>query len=435
MSTEEYGIAELVNNLSEFLFPLLCLAVYEAVFRFLMEENASKGDLLTCGFTVLLSAMPIGAIVAGIAFWVFSYELAWPCLALAFAMSLRMILAQFARGSGEVKVFAFAGVLNALLLLLASAVLLVLFDGGVLEYITALVVGNIGAALYIFFACRVWAYMGGRPNIKLIGRMLKYSLPMLPNQLAWWFLNIFGRYTIMAVQGPVMAGIYTAATKFPAMVNFMSTIFRQAWQISATQEIDSGDGSDYFSKVFSMFFAFVLCGTALVVALTEPLAALLLKGEFYEGWKIIPLLMLAALVGCISVFFEAFYSAAERTNALFVSSLAGALVNIALALALVSPFGVWGVAVATLMGQVVNTGVRILDSRRLVHVKFDLSSQITMAVIVVAQTAVVSALPPTIGLVIGLILFSLLLVVVVHRYGRAAKALIGVIRRAIAYRH
>lgn len=421
MATSDYGVAELVNNLSDFLYPLFCLAIYESVFRFLMEKDAPKEELLGGGLLVLLVTIPVGALVSGVAFAFFSYDQAWGCYVLVLAVSVRMLLAQFARGSGEVVRFAVSGVLNALFLLLFDVVFLVLFDGGVNGYVLALVLGNCCSACYLFVSCKIWRCLGKLPNRGLLMRMLAYSLPMLPNQLAWWFLNIFGRYVILAFQGSVAAGVYTAASKFPSLVNFMSSIFRQAWQISAAKEMDGENDGSYFSKVFGLFLSFVVCGSSLVIALTEPLARLLLKGDFYEGWHIVPILMLAALIGCISVFFEAFYTAAERTGALFVSSVAGAAVNVVLALCLGGSLGIWGVPLATLAGQVTNALVRMVDSRRFMRLDYEVALQAALIAAVIVQVVLVSILPASAGLVAGLLLFAIEVCLTWRRYGTVAR--------------
>lgn len=432
MVTADYGVAELVNNLSDFLYPLLCVAIYEAVFRFLMEKDASKEELLGGGLLVLFVTIPVGAIVSEIAFKVFSYEHAWDCYSLVVAVSVRMLLAQFARGSGEVVRFAASGVLNALFLLAFDIIFLVVFNGGVRGYVLALVLGNFCSACYLFVSCKIWRYIGKLPSRHLLKRMLVYSLPMLPNQLAWWFLNIFGRYVILAFQGPVAAGIYTAASKFPSMVNFMSSIFRQAWQISAAREMDDEGDSDYFSKVFGFFLSFVLCGSSLVIAITEPLARLLLKGDFYEGWHIVPILMLAALVGCISVFFEAFYTAAERTGALFLSSVAGAIVNVVLAIWFGGSLGIWGVPMATLAGQAANAAIRMVDSRRFMKIHYETALQVFLVVVVIVQVVLVSFLPATPGLVVGLLLFAIEVYMALRRYGALAIRIFSTLRKVIA---
>ena len=242
MTVGDYGVAELVNNMSDLLYPLLCLCIFESVFRFAMERDVDKGSLLVGAIGLLVAMTPIGFLVAFVAYAVFAYEQAWACLLLVVAVSARTILAQFARGVGEVRRFAVSGVLNTLALLAFTIVFIVFFGWGVPGYIAALILGNIGSSLYIAASCRLWRFVGSRPDKSLLLRMLTYSLPLLPNTLAWWFMNIFGRYAILIFQGPVSAGLYTAASKLPSLVNFLSTIFQQAWQISAAQELDSKDG-------------------------------------------------------------------------------------------------------------------------------------------------------------------------------------------------
>ena len=46
MTVGDYGVAELVNNMSDLLYPLLCLCIFESVFRFAMERDVDKGSLL-----------------------------------------------------------------------------------------------------------------------------------------------------------------------------------------------------------------------------------------------------------------------------------------------------------------------------------------------------------------------------------------------------
>ncbi len=403
MTVGDYGVAELVNNMSDLLYPLLCLCVFESVFRFAMERDVDKGSLLVGAIGVLVAMTPIGFLVAFVAYAVFAYEQAWACLLLVVAVSARTILAQFARGVGEVRRFAVSGVLNTLALLAFTIVFIVFFGWGVPGYIAALILGNIGSSLYIAVSCRLWRFVGSRPDKSLLLRMLTYSLPLLPNTLAWWFMNIFGRYAILIFQGPVSAGLYTAASKLPSLVNFLSTIFQQAWQISAAQELDSEDGVRYFSKVFDLFAAFLYCGCSVLVTLSIPLAAILLRGEFFEGWRFVPLLMLSALIGCVSAFFGTFYNAAKQTGAVFSSTVAGAAVNVAIALALVNVAGVWGVLASSVIGQVVTLVYRVIDSRRFAPISYDAAGQLGSAAALLLQTIIISLLPGNVGTAVSAI--------------------------------
>ena len=39
LTTEEYGVAELTNNLSEFFLPIATLCIYEAAFRYAVDPS------------------------------------------------------------------------------------------------------------------------------------------------------------------------------------------------------------------------------------------------------------------------------------------------------------------------------------------------------------------------------------------------------------
>ena len=57
LSAEQYGIGELVNNLSELLYPLCCIGIYEGVFRFSLDRDADRKEVFSTGALVALSSV------------------------------------------------------------------------------------------------------------------------------------------------------------------------------------------------------------------------------------------------------------------------------------------------------------------------------------------------------------------------------------------
>lgn len=55
LTTEQYGIGELVNNTAELLYPLCCLGVYEGVFRFSIDRDSDNKAVLSTGIGIALS--------------------------------------------------------------------------------------------------------------------------------------------------------------------------------------------------------------------------------------------------------------------------------------------------------------------------------------------------------------------------------------------
>ena len=81
LSAEQYGIGELVNNLSELLYPLCCIGIYEGVFRFSLDRDADRKEVFSTGALVALSLIPvvIAAGVFGFSFTGFRLHLVSSC--------------------------------------------------------------------------------------------------------------------------------------------------------------------------------------------------------------------------------------------------------------------------------------------------------------------------------------------------------------------
>ncbi len=47
LTQSEYGTADLINNLSELIGPLITICIFEAVFRFAVDVNCDKQKLLS----------------------------------------------------------------------------------------------------------------------------------------------------------------------------------------------------------------------------------------------------------------------------------------------------------------------------------------------------------------------------------------------------
>ncbi|WAL43379.1 polysaccharide biosynthesis C-terminal domain-containing protein, partial [Actinomyces naeslundii] len=139
---------------------------------------------------------------------------------------------------------------------------------------------------------------------------------------------------------------FTAASKMPALVNIVASVFQQAWQYSTAREIGSPDRGAFFGAVLRGYSLATLSVAGLVIALNRPISRLMLQAEFSEGWRYVPLLMLVASFGVISIFFESFYQALKNSGVLMVSTMLGAVVNVVLAVVLVPFMGPWGAGLA-----------------------------------------------------------------------------------------
>ena len=237
--------------------------------------------------------------------------------------------------------------------------------------------------------------------------MLKYSLPSIPNLLSWWVNSLSDRYIIMWICGPSIAGLYTAASKLPAMVNMVTSVFQQAWQYSTAKEVNTEGSSSFFSNVFRVYvyFCCMVCSTLLV--LNKVLCYFLLQADFYTAWKYVPLLLLAATFGCVGTYFGTFYNAVKNNKMLMVSTLIGAVFNIICNIILIPIFGGLGAAIATVTSYFIIMLIRMVDVQKFIELEVNYRNM-SLQLVLLVISAVVACMKYRFTIIISLICMVLI---------------------------
>ena len=71
--------------------------------------------------------------------------------------------------------------------------------------------------------------------------MFKYSIPLVPNGVSWWVINISDRTIITFILGKAFNGIYAVSNKFPTIISSLLGIFNLSWSESSALHIDDKD--------------------------------------------------------------------------------------------------------------------------------------------------------------------------------------------------
>lgn len=372
LTAEQYGIAELINSINELLFPVVSLCVVDALYRFSIDDNSEHAILFTNSAVIIICSDVLVGILCIIYWKMFSDQHVVYFFFLYIAMSFYKLTTQFARGLGHTKEYSFYGILNAFILLILSYILLVICDLNIKGYLMAYMVAYFISAIVAFAYSKEFQYF----NIvyfepRNLQAMLVYSMPGIPNMIFWWFNTIFSRYIVLYFCGAATAGLYTAASKLPAIINVFSSIFQQAWQYSTAKEIGREDNENFFSNVFRFYsyFCFLLC--SLIIVLNKYIIAFLLQESFYESWKYVPPLLIAATIGATSTYFGTFYNALKNNTMLMYSTMLGAIFNIIMCIMLTPMIGAFGAALSTMISYMLITIIRVIHIRKILNIDVD----------------------------------------------------------------
>ena len=232
LSTQEYGIIDLLTTTSSLAFPIVTLCVTEAVLRFSIDDKDNRGKILTNGLLVAF----IGNFV-----FVFSAPLfvrldafadnVWWIYLLTLSNSLYTISAHFSRGIGQSKLFAMSGVVHTILQLGLNILFLAAFSWGIKGYLVASVLANVVTTFFVLIFGKLHIYIIRNIDKKYLKTMLIYAMPLIPNSIFWWMMQSANRYIILYLLSSADNGLYAVANKIPTLITTFSGIFFQAWQI------------------------------------------------------------------------------------------------------------------------------------------------------------------------------------------------------------
>lgn len=366
LTTEEYGIADILTTTVNLIMPLLTLLIYESVMRYALDKESDKTQVFSVGlYTIIIGSAVM--MLGGLFFRHISLlkEYVWHFILYYLSLAFYNLILQFVKGIEKVTVYSTAGVLNTFICIGCNIVFLLFLRLGVAGYLMSFIVGHTVAAIYAFLIANVHRYIIGISHISksYIKKMLTYALPMIPNSVSWWISNSSDKYILTYFWGVSENGIYSIAYKIPSILTIVINIFISAWQISAVEDFGSDASKKFFADIYDKYESILYMGAAFLIGFSPILAKFVFSSEFYAAWLYTPVLVLASVWNSIAAFYGSVYTSAKKTNTLMYSTLAGAIGNIVLNFALIPRCGAMGAAIATLISYGIVWMMRAFNSK------------------------------------------------------------------------
>lgn len=374
LSTDEYGVFELITTTVTLLSPFLTMVISEAVMRFCLDRNYDNRQVLTIGVclvllgsAILAAAYPIIRLVDALA----DYYL-W-LLAFFLLTNLDNVLLQYLKGTDKVKTYAACGILSTVVNLTLNIVLLVVFEWGIVGYMLSSIITRAATVVVIFLSQRLWRAFVNPFRIpkSTYGAIAKYSVPLIPNSVSWWISDSSDKYMVAAFISTAATGVYAVAYKIPTILTLFTTVFISAFQISSYENFGSRKTEKFISDLYRLFAAGNIMVSAVLIAISYPLAKILFQSDFFEAWQSSAVLVFAYTFNALSSYIGTIYTAAKRTGFILASTVTAALVNIVANVFLIRWMGILGAAAATLLSYFVVWLCRVIHSRKIMPLRFN----------------------------------------------------------------
>ena len=370
---EMNGIKELLNQCASLLIPLVSLGIANAVIRFGLEKGIRKSAIymnglvsIGMGFVLLLLLYPL---LSRIALFRDYIALLYVYLLVS---CLRTLNCQFCRARQLNRLYAIDGILCTITTCGFYVLVLRVLNMGPTGYLLAIICADGLSALFLFAVTKTWRFLDfKRFDTKLLKKMLRYALPLVPASIFWWITNASDQFFVAAMleDGTSWTAVLGASYKLPTILSIVSTIFTEAWQISAFTDGTDSQREQFFSRVFSAYQSLIFLAAAGIVLMAQPFMAIY-RDDYFIGWKFIPLLTMATAFASFDNFLNSIYMVEKRSTLPFTTMAVGAGINVALNFTLIPVWGVNGAALATFVSYFVVFLLRAVNTRGLIRVDF-----------------------------------------------------------------
>ena len=364
LTTEEYGVSDLVVNTAGLLLPIFSLSINNAVLRFTIENKEDKRPF-NIGLLHSLASSLLLIIALFVASNFIDIEVGYLIFigVIYISNALSDIFTGYLRAQEEMKLITFCGIGSSILCLVTNILLIVVLRWGAYGFIISTAIGYVFNVVVILFYLkdkRVYDFKCLVNQKQLFHDMYAYSLPLVVSGIVWWIYSSSDRYFVTAMCGTSENGIYSVAYKIPNILQMLQNVFSQAWIFSVFDIYKTREGKAYIAKVYCMF-SYVMClGASVLITFNIVLAKILYSNEFFEAWRYVPPLLLSIVFTSVGTVMSNVLTAYKETRFPAKVALFTAILNCVLNFVLIKVTGdALGAAIATaatsLIGALINT--------------------------------------------------------------------------------
>lgn len=375
LSTNDYGIFDLITTYVTLLVPIITLELEMSIFRYLVDSRGKSKEtkkLISNDFFILLLALTIFTIIYIIFTCFISIKFRWLILIDIIICTLSGNFLQVARGFGRTLDYSISCIITGAFTIVSNIFLITVLHLGANGMIISMALANGLGALYLFVRLRLYKLINFKFVDKyLIKEMYRYSIPLVPNGISWWIVNVSDRSIISWILGASSNGIYAVSNKFPTILSSLLGVFNLSWSESTALHINSPDRDEFFSDICNTATKFFTSLGVGMIACMPFIFPILINSKYNAAYDQIPILVLGAVFNVTVCLYSGIYIAKKMTKKVATVTVLGAIINILVNLLFIKKIGLFAASISTAIAYFTMMVYRHLDLKKYVHIKYE----------------------------------------------------------------
>ncbi len=388
LSTEEFGIVDLLSTYIALGVPIITLQIEQAVFRYLIdvrEKKEKQKSVVSSAFVFVL--VTISLLVAAILLLFFiKPEIPFKMWLLSnfVIATFASLFLQITRGLGDNKTYAFGSFLTASATVILNVLLITVFELGAKGLLISMFLANLISTIYLVVKQKLYKLIAFNCFEKnQLKELLKYSVPLIPNAISWWLVNASDRTIISFVLGIGANGIYSVANKFSGVYIMLYNVFNIAWTESASLAIEDEDKETFFESVINKAFDAFSALCVGIISIMPFVFNFFVNESYGAAYQQIPILMLASLCNVVVGLISTVYVAKKLTKEVAKTSVLAAIINVGVNLILVNKIGLYAASISTAVAYFTMMLFRYFDVQKHIKIRFN-NAVITFTILLMA---------------------------------------------------
>ena len=384
LTREEFGTFDLLVTYITLLVPLLTIASGEAIFRLILDETNKKKekDILSTAFWIDIVGIVISLIISVIIFFItdinkniivsFLFYLINEILYNYFMMAMR--------GKKRLNIYTVANILFVVFMAVFVFIFVYIFKMGLCGILLGYGCGDLVSIIVICWRSKIYKEI----NIfnfsnKTFKDIIQYSIPMIPNSISWWIVNVSDRTLISLVYGTECNAIYAVANKVPALCNTFFSVFHLSWQQNATEALSDEDRDKYYTNVFNNMICIVISICIFILGFNYWFFKLFTE-EYAKGYYQSPILIMSIIFSMMGQFIGGIYVAQKKSKKNGITTIIAASINIIVNILLINKIGLYAASMSTLIAYLTLFIIRYIDIKKDINIKISQKSQILFGI-------------------------------------------------------
>ena len=233
LTPEEYGITDIITILIMLVVPIITLQIEQGIYRELIDfrdNEEKKKNIITSSVSSVFFQNVIYIVIFVILSIFIKNKYKYFLLFNTIAYIFNSIFLQIVRGLGDNVKYSIGSFICAFSTIIFNIVFLAYFKLGAYGMLLGNLLGYLCSVFYLLFSAKLYNYFKMKFLDKnIIIKLLKYSIPLVPNAICWCIFSASDRMIANLFLGVSSVGILAASLKFSNLLSSTYSVFHISW--------------------------------------------------------------------------------------------------------------------------------------------------------------------------------------------------------------